>query len=52
MGLFHKHPIVFIENIGIHQIQQNNLARCEAGGDMSDNDNNANEQNSVQIQNV
>ena len=27
MGLFQKHPRVFIEHIDIHQIQQNNLAR-------------------------
>ena len=48
MGLFQEHPKVFIENIDIHQIQQNYLARCVAGGDMSDdNNNNANEQNSV-----
>ena len=46
MGLFHKHPRVFIEHIDIHQIQQNNLAKCETGGGMSNN-NNANEQSSV-----
>ena len=45
MGLFQKHPRVFIEHIDIHQIQQNNLARCVTGGDMSNN--NANEQSSV-----
>ena len=45
MGLFQKHPRVFIEHIDIHQIQQNNLARCVTGGGMSDN--NANEQSSV-----
>ena len=47
MGLFQKHPKVFIENIDIYQIQQNNLARYVAGGDMSGDDNNASEQNSV-----
>ena len=47
MGLFQKLPRVFIENIDMHQIQRDNLARCVTGGDMSDNDNNANEQNSV-----
>ena len=46
MGLFHKHPRVFIEHIDIHQIQQNNLAKCVTGGGMSNN-NNANEQSSV-----
>ena len=45
--LFQKHPRVFTENIDIHQIQKDNLARCVAGGDMSDNDNNANGQSSV-----
>ena len=45
MGLFQKHPRVFIEHIDIHQIQQNSLARCVTGGGMSDN--NANEQGSV-----
>ena len=36
MGLFQKHPRVFIENIDIHQIQQkDNLDRCVADGDMS-----------------
>ena len=47
MGLFQKHTRVFIESIDIYQIQQDNLARCITDGDMSDNDNNANEQNSV-----
>ena len=47
MGLFQKHPRVFIENIDMHQIQKDNLARCVAGGGMSDNDNNANRQSSV-----
>ena len=47
MRLFQKHPRVFIEHIDIHQIHQNNLARCVAGGSMSDNDNNANGQSSV-----
>ena len=38
MGLFQKHPRVFIDHIDIHQIQQkDNLARCIAGGGMSDN---------------
>ena len=45
MGLFQKHPRVFIEHIDIHQIQQNNLARCVTGRGMSDN--NANEQGCV-----
>ena len=36
-----------MESIDIHQIPQDNLVRCVPGGDMSDNDNNANEQNSV-----
>ena len=47
MGLFQKHSRVFIENIDIHQIQKDNLARCIAGGGMSDNKNNANWQSSV-----
>ena len=47
MGLFLKHPKVFIESIDIHQIQQDIVARCVAGDDMSDIDTNANEQNSV-----
>ena len=46
MGLFQKHPRVFIGHIDIYQIQQNNLARCVTGGGMSNN-NNANEQSSV-----
>ena len=45
MGLFQKHPRVFIEHIDIHQTQQNNLARCVTDGGMSDN--NANVQGSV-----
>ena len=45
--MFWKHPKVFIENTDTHQIQQINLARCVAGGDVSDNDNNINDQNSV-----
>ena len=45
MGLFQKHPRVFIEHIDIHQIQQNNLARCVTDGGMCDN--NANVQSSV-----
>ena len=45
MGLFHKHPRVFIEHIDIHQVQQNNLARCVTDGGMSDN--NANGHSSV-----
>ena len=45
MGLFQKHPMVFIEHIDIHQIQQNNLARCVTDGGMSDN--NATGQSSV-----
>ena len=50
IGLFQKHPKVFTENIDIHHIQQDNMARCVAGGgDMFDNDNNANEQNSVSV---
>ena len=46
-GLFQKHPKIFIEWIDIHQIQQDNLVSCVAGVDMSHNDINANEQNSV-----
>ena len=50
MGLFQKHPKVFIEHIDIHQIRQkDNLARCITDGGMSDN--NANEQGSFQMQN-
>ena len=45
MGLFQKHPRVFIESIEIHQIQKDNLARCVTGDGMSNN--NANEQSSV-----
>ena len=46
MGLFQKHPRVFIETRHIHQIQQKeNMARCLADGGMSGN--NANEQSSV-----
>ena len=45
IGLFQKHPRVFIESIDIHQIQKDKLARCVAGGGMSGN--NGNEQNSV-----
>ena len=46
MGLFQKHPRVFIEHIDIHQIQQkDNLARCIRDGGMSDN--NVNEVGSV-----
>ena len=46
MGLFQKHPRVFIENIDMHQLQQkDNLARCLTDGGMSSN--NANEQRSV-----
>ena len=48
MGLFQKHPKVFIEHIDIHQIQQkDNLARCAADGDMSDNNANWHWQSSV-----
>ena len=47
MGLFQKHSKVFIESIDMHQIQKDNLAWCVARGDMSDNDNNGNEMNSV-----
>ena len=47
MGLFQKHLRVFTENMDIQQMQKYNLARCVTGGDMSDNDNNANEQISV-----
>ena len=45
MGLFHKHPMVFIKSMDIHPIQKGNLARCITGGGMSNN--NANEQKSV-----
>ena len=46
IGLFQKHPRVFIENTDIHQIQQkDNLAWCLADGGMSGN--NTNEQSSV-----
>ena len=49
MGLFQKHPWVFIENTDINQIQQkDNLARCVADDGMSGN--NANEQDSVSEQ--
>ena len=47
MVLFQKHHRVFIESIDILQIQEDNMARCVTGGDMSDNDNNANGQSSV-----
>ena len=30
MGIFQKHPRVFIEEIGIHPAQIKNLARCES----------------------
>ena len=45
MGLFQKHPRFFIESMDIHQIQEDNLARCVTSCGMSNN--NANEQNSV-----
>ena len=45
MGLFQKHPRVFIENMYIHPVQKDNLTRCETGGGMSNN--NANEQKSA-----
>ena len=46
MGLFHKHPRVFIESMDIHPMQKDNLARCITGCGMSNN-NNANVQKSV-----
>ena len=45
MGLFQKHPRVFIESMDIHPIQKDNLARCITGCGMSNN--NGNEQKSV-----
>ena len=45
MGLFHKHPRVFIESMDIYPMLKDNLDRCITGGGMSNN--NANVQKSV-----